>query len=327
MAKSLAIVEMANVVEPTLDGDAEDIVAGLSLQQKHISPKYFYDERGSALFDQICNLPEYYLTRTELAIMEAHLPEMAQLIGPQASVIEFGSGSSIKVRLVLEHLIRPAAYVPVDISGDYLQKMAGDLAADYPGLEVLPIYADFTQPFDLPNPRVVPLKNLVFFPGSTIGNFTKPEATSLLKVMRQEARAGGALLIGVDIKKDREIIEAAYNDSRGITAQFNLNILRRLNRELGANFHLDSFEHRAVYDEINGRIEMRLVSRKPQRVRIGDHTIDLSRHEYIITEYSHKYSLEEFCGMAQSAGFQRERVWLDSEALFSVQYFTVPKPI
>lgn len=316
---------MANEAEPTLSEDAVEILAGLARQQKHISPKYFYDERGSELFDQICDLPEYYLTRTELGIMQAHVPEMAQLVGPQASVIEFGSGASVKIRLLLDHLIRPAAYVPVDISVDYLDKTAQELAADYPKIEILPIYADFTQPFDLPSPKIMPRKNVVYFPGSTIGNFTIPEANSLLRVMRQEARAGGALLIGVDLKKDRKIIEAAYNDSRGITAEFNLNVLRRLNRELDADFNLDSFAHSAVYDDINGRIEMRLVSRRAQRVTVAGRAVNFLKGEYVITEYSHKYGLEEFAEMAGKAGFQRERVWLDSKALFSVQYFTVPE--
>ncbi len=325
MTVQSAPVEMANEAEPTLSSDAAEILAGLSLQQKHISPKYFYDEHGSELFAQITELPEYYLTRTELAIMQAHLPEMAELVGPQASVIEFGSGASVKIRLLLNNLLEPAAYVPVDISRDYLQSVAEQLAADYPHIEILPIYADFTQPFDLPSPRVMPLKNVIYFPGSTIGNFTTPEARSVLKVMRQEARPGGALLIGVDLKKDRRIIEAAYNDATGVTAAFNLNVLRRLNRELGANFDLHSFEHRAVFDEINGRIEMRLVSKKAQQVAIAGNTISFAPREYIITEYSHKYSLEEFEAMARSAGFERERVWLDEDALFSVQYFTVPE--
>jgi dimethylhistidine N-methyltransferase len=318
-------MKMANEVEPTISSEAAEILEGLSLQQKHISPKYFYDEWGSELFERITGLPEYYLTRTEQIIMESHLPEMAQLIGPRASIIEFGSGASIKVRLLLDNLNRLAAYVPVDISGDFLKSVAEQLARDYPGIEILPIYADFTQPFDLPNPRVMPLKNVVYFPGSTIGNFTMPEARSLLQVMRQEACPGGGLLIGVDLKKDRHIIEAAYNDSAGVTAEFNLNVLRRLNRELGADFDLGNFRHRAVYDEINGRIEMRLISDKAQLVHLEGQTVSFAAGEYIITEYSHKYSLEEFAHMAHAAGFQRERVWLDEQALFSVQYFTVPE--
>ena len=325
MANSSARIEMANEAEPSLSSDAAEVLAGLSLQQKHISPKYFYDERGSELFDQITALPEYYLTRTEIGIMQAHLPEMAELVGPQASVIEFGSGSSVKIRLLLKRLLRPAAYVPVDISGDYLEVMARQLSADFPNIEILPVYADFTQPFDLPNPKVPPRRNLVYFPGSTIGNFTTPEAQSLLRVMRQEAKEGGALLIGVDLKKDRRVLEAAYNDAAGVTAAFNLNVLARLNRELDANFDLSRFEHSAVYDEINGRIEMRLVSPKAQRVTLAGQTVAFAAGEYIITEYSHKYSLEEFAAMAKAAGFQRERVWLDSSALFSVQYFTVPE--
>jgi dimethylhistidine N-methyltransferase len=316
---------MTNEIEPTVNSEAAEILEGLNLQQKHISPKYFYDERGSELFEQITELPEYYLTRTERTIMETHLGEMAQLIGPRASVIEFGSGASVKVRLLLDRLLQPAAYVPVDISGDFLQNVAEQLAADYPHIEILPIYADFTQPFDLPKPKIMPLKNVVYFPGSTIGNFTTPEARSLLRVMRQEARRGGALLIGVDLKKDRPIVEAAYNDAAGITAEFNLNVLRRLNRELGADFNLDNFRHQAAYDDINGRIEMRLISSRAQQVHLAGETIRFAAGEYIITEYSHKYSLEEFARMAGEAGFERERVWLDKDALFSVQYFTVPE--
>jgi len=325
VANHSARMKMANEVEPTVSSEAAEILDGLNLQQKHISPKYFYDERGSELFEQITELPEYYLTRTERAIMESHLPEMAQLIGPKASVIEFGSGASVKVRLLLDNLLDLAAYVPVDISGDYLKSTGEQLARDYPHIQIMPIYADFTQPFDLPTPRVMPLKNVVYFPGSTIGNFTMPEAKSLLRVMRQEARCGGALLIGVDLKKDRHVLESAYNDSAGVTAEFNLNVLRRLNRELGADFDLDNFQHQAVYDEINGRIEMRLISTRTQRVHLAGETIHLAAGEFIITEYSHKYSLEEFASMAGAAGFERERVWLDEQALFSVQYFTVPK--
>jgi dimethylhistidine N-methyltransferase len=318
-------MKMANEVEPTVSGEAAEILEGLNLQQKHISPKYFYDERGSELFEQITELAEYYPTRTEQAIMETHLREMAQLIGPRASVIEFGSGASVKVRLLLDNLQQPAAYVPVDISGDFLRSVAEQLARDYPHIEILPIYADFTQPFDLPQPKIMPLKNVVYFPGSTIGNFTTPEARSLLRVMRQEARRGGALLIGVDLKKDRKVIEAAYNDAAGVTAEFNLNVLRRLNNELGADFDLEKFRHQAVYDDINGRIEMRLISTTTQQVHLEGETVRFAAGEYIITEYSHKYSLEEFARMAGEAGFERQRVWLDEDALFSVQYFTVPE--
>ena len=315
----------ANETDPALEDEVENILAGLMAPRKCLSPKYFYDDFGLRLFEEICRLPEYYLTRTERKIMESHLPEMAALIGPQVSVIEFGSGSSQKIRQLLDSLAEPAAYVPVDISAAYLSTMASSLARDYPALQVLPVLADFTRPFELPSHAVAPLRNLVFFPGSTIGNFERPEARSLLEVMRHEAGPGGALLIGVDLKKDSRIVRVAYNDTAGVTARFNLNVLRRLNSELGANFDLSSFRHEAVYDELQGRIEMRLVSRKAQRARVAGHSIDFRVGEHILTEYSHKYSLDEFAALARSAGLEAAGAWCDPDALFSVHYLTVPQ--
>jgi L-histidine Nalpha-methyltransferase len=314
----------ANDSAPTLVEDLPEILAGLTAAQKRIAPKYFYDRRGSELFDEICALPEYYPTRTELAIMQAHLPEVAELVGPRASVIEFGSGSSLKVRMLLNHLVEPAAYVPVDISETYLTAMAEELARDYPNVHVQPVFADFTQPFALPWHPVCPERNLVFFPGSTIGNFARDEALGLLKVMRTEAQEGGALLIGVDLKKDPAIIEAAYNDSQGVTAAFNLNVLERFNRELGADFDTRQFHHRAIYDRVQGRIEMQLVSERAQTVHIGGTHIELRAGEHILTEYSHKYSLEEFTDLAHKAGFMPCRAWTDQHALFSVHYLLAP---
>jgi L-histidine Nalpha-methyltransferase len=311
----------ANETPPDLAADAPQILAGLTAAQKRIAPKYFYDRRGSELFDAICELPEYYPTRTELGIMRAHLPEIAALVGSGASVIEFGAGSNLKIRLLLDHLIEPAAYVPVDISGDYLARQAAALAADYPRLQIQPVLADFTKPFDLPRHAVEPRRNLVFFPGSTIGNFTRRQAGELLGVMRTEAGANGAALVGVDLKKDPAILHAAYNDSRGVTAEFNLNVLRRLNAELGANFDLAAFSHRAVYDEAEGRIEMRLVSQREQSVRIAGVAIAFRIGEHIVTEHSHKYSLEEFQALAAAAaGLVAERAWVDDQRLFSVHY-------
>ncbi len=301
-----------------------EVIAGLSAPQKYISPKYFYDRAGSKLFDRICELPEYYLTRTELKILENHLDEMAAHIGPRVSVIEFGSGSGIKIRLLLDHLSEPAAYVPVDISSVYLLAMAEELAIDYPQVAIRPVRADFTRPFELPTFATPPKRNLVFFPGSTIGNFDNSEACALLKVMRAEARPGGALLIGVDLRKDPDTIHAAYNDSQGLTAEFNLNVLRHINRELGANFELEYFRHEAVYDEASSRIEMRLISLQPQTVTLADTPIQFERDEYIVTEYSYKYSLKEFANLAREAGFDFEQAWLDENAFFSVQYLTVP---
>ncbi|HEX5419734.1 MAG TPA: L-histidine N(alpha)-methyltransferase [Gammaproteobacteria bacterium] len=319
---ALRALAMANDAPPDVAEDESEILAGLLAPQKQISPKYFYDERGSELFDEICALPEYYPTRTELGIMDAHLVEIAQLVGPHAAVIEFGAGSNLKVRQLLDGLEAPAAYVPVEISADYLLKQAEDLARDYPHVQIQPVFADFTQPFELPRHPVEPERNLVFFPGSTIGNFTRDQAADLLRVMRAEAKPDGALLIGVDLKKDPERVRAAYNDARGVTAAFNLNVLRRLNRELGANFRLDAFRHEAVYDEAAGRVEMRLVSTKNQSVTVAGRAVPFDKNEYIITEYSHKYSLDEFRALASSAGFVPERAWTDDERLFSVHYMT-----
>jgi len=297
-----------------------EIIDGLQKPEKMISPKYFYDERGSQLFDDITHLPEYYPTETELGIMRSNVEEIAQLIGKQASLIEFGSGSSRKTPVLLEHLHDLAVYVPVDISEDHLLESAEKLRRSFPGLEILPVVADFTRPFQLPEPAIMPLRNIVYFPGSTIGNFTHDDALALLRVMHQEAGANGAMLIGVDLQKDPAIIERAYNDSAGLTAEFNLNILRHLNRDYSSNFDLDTFSHDARYNAEKGRIEIRLVNSEDQVVSIGDTDIEILQGEAILTEYSHKYTLEGFAGMAAEAGFVVEKVWTDAEELFSVQY-------
>ena len=301
--------------------DLREILKGLGQSQKAISSKFFYDERGSRLFDQICELPEYYLTRTEVGILHEYAVEMANRIGPQASLIEFGSGSSLKIRILLENLDQLAAYVPVDISRDYLVMAADDIARDFPEVEVLPVAADFTHPFDLPDPVVTPVRNVVYFPGSTIGNFSHTAAHDLLRVMHHEAGKNGALLIGIDLQKDKEIIEAAYNDSAGVTAEFNLNVLRRINREFGADFELDNFRHRAIYAEASGRIEMYLVSSCDQIVTIAGHDFSISAGESILTEHSHKYTTAGFVAIAARAGFSLEKHWRDSGEMFSVLYF------
>jgi dimethylhistidine N-methyltransferase len=239
-------------------------------------------------------------------------------------VIEFGAGSNAKARRLLEHLADPVAYVPVEISGEYLSEQAGELARDFPGLSVIPVVADFTKPFDLPEHPVTPNRNLVFFPGSTIGNFKRREARELLEVMRAEAKPGGALLMGVDLIKDPSVIRAAYNDSRGVTAQFNLNVLHHLNAGVGSDFRPEHFEHEAVYDTRHNRIEMRLVASQDQLVTLAGVEIPFAAGEYIITEYSHKYSIDEFANVVRQAGLEPEAVWTDDDALFSVHYLSVP---
>lgn len=299
--------------------EIEALIAGLSKPQKSIAPKYFYDETGSGLFEEITALPEYYLTSTELGIMDSYIDEIAEIVGPQASLIEFGSGSSVKTRLLLEHLDKLAAYVPVDISEEHLLESQRDIRAAFPHIEVLPVVADFTHSFSLPSPATMPRRNVVYFPGSTIGNFEYHNAVDLLRVMHEEAGAGGALLIGVDLQKDPAVIHNAYNDSAGVTARFNLNMLRHLNREFGSDFELESFRHRATYDPDEGRIVIELVSTRQQTAHLGDATIFLDEGEAILTEYSHKYTLDGFAAMAGVAGFTVSKVWTDPKQWFSVQ--------
>lgn len=300
--------------------DIAEILEGLSREEKQISPKYFYDERGSQLFDEITELPEYYLTDAEIAIMRDNIGEIADLVGPEASLVEFGAGSSLKTRILLEHLHELAAYVPVDISEEHLLSSAESIRAEFGNIEVLPVVADFTQAFDLPSPKVMPRRNIVYFPGSTIGNLEHDDALSLLHVMHEEAGEDGALLIGVDLQKDPDLIEAAYNDSRGVTTDFNLNMLRRINNDYGANFDLEAYEHEARYDAGAGRVEIRLISQRDQEVLLGGERIRLDKGESILTEYSHKYTVEGFAKLAAQAGFEVGKVWTDDRQLFSVQY-------
>lgn len=310
---------IVEIPQPVSDERAE-ILVGLRGRPKRIAPKFFYDERGSQLFDAICEQPEYYPTRTELGIMQENLPEMAALIGPSVSLIEYGSGSSLKTRLLLDHLQTPAAYVPVDISREHLANAAERLAEEFPGVEVLPVCTDFTQPFEIPETKRPVRRHVVYFPGSTIGNFARREALRLMQVMRDEAGDDGGLLIGVDLVKPREILEPAYNDAAGVTADFNLNLLRRLNREHDADFDLDRFRHQAVYDEKNDRIEMRLIALEPQTVKINGEQVEFRAGEYIVTEHSHKFRVDQFTELAGEAGFVAREVWTDDEELFSVHY-------
>ncbi|MGD2168509.1 MAG: L-histidine N(alpha)-methyltransferase [Gammaproteobacteria bacterium] len=304
--------------------ETAEILQGLQASPKRISPKYFYDDRGSALFDEICCLPEYYPTRTEQRIMQQNLPEIAALVGPKAAVIEFGAGSNMKARQLLRGLHQPSAYVPVEISGDYLAEQVAELAKEFPDVNMKAVVADFTKPFDLPRHKVEPRRNLVFFPGSTIGNFTRADASALLEVMRYEARSGGCLLIGVDLIKDVDVIRAAYNDQQGVTAAFNRNVLNHLNAGVGANFDPDKFRHDAIYDLEHNRIEMRLVSLCRQRVSIAGQTIEFADGEHIVTEYSHKYSIDGFTELAEKAGWHPQACWTDEQRLFSVHFLTAP---
>jgi L-histidine N-alpha-methyltransferase len=304
------------------NSDISEIVTGLSAAQKHISPKYFYDERGSQLFDEITRLPEYYLTNTELGIMRDNIDEIVALVGKQASLIEFGSGSSLKTRILLQHLSELAAYVPVDISNEHLHASSNEIRNEFPHIDVLPVVADFTRQFQLPSPMVMPVRNVVYFPGSTIGNFEHDMAMELLRVMHHEAGENGALLIGVDLQKDPQTIENAYNDSAGVTAQFNLNVLQHLNKVYGADFDVDEFAHSANYDPDEGRVVIKLVSQSDQTFAVGDNAFNIADGEAILTEYSHKYTLDGFASMAEEAGFTVMKVWVDAEQLFSVQFLT-----
>jgi dimethylhistidine N-methyltransferase len=300
-----------------------EVMAGLTLPVKTLPCKYFYDERGSQLFDEICELDEYYPTRTEAAIMERHAKEMAALLGPDCRLVEYGSGSSTKTRILLDSAPDLAAYVPVDISRVHLHKTAEGLRRRYPQLEILPVCADYTTPFALPEPARSASRTVAYFPGSTIGNFHPRQAQFFLAQIAALCGEGGGLLIGVDLKKDPDVLHAAYNDARGVTAAFNLNVLDRINQELRGEFDLDSFAHHAFYNEELGRIEMHLVSRKDQTVGICEGAVTFSAGETIHTECSYKYSREDFASLAESAGFQVSRFWTDPSKLFSVQYLTV----
>ncbi|MBT5050332.1 MAG: L-histidine N(alpha)-methyltransferase [Rhodospirillaceae bacterium] len=307
-------------LSPVVEDFEEAVMAGLSAIPKTVPCKYFYDQRGSELFDEICALDEYYVTRTETAILTANAGEIAALMGESWHLVEFGSGSSIKVRLLLDALNGRGAYTAIDISRDHLLASATRLAEEYPGLTVSAMCADYTRPFDFPakqgsNP-------VVFFPGSTIGNFTADQALEFLTKTADQLRPlGGALLIGADLKKDVTVLKAAYNDSKGVTAAFNLNLLIRANKELGANFDLSAFHHDALYDEESGRIEMHIISDRRQTVQIGSASFKFEENETIHTENSHKYSVAQFQDMGRAAGFDPTHVWTDDRDLFSVHYW------
>jgi len=297
-----------------------EVLDGLRKNSKELPSKYFYDERGSYLFERICELEEYYIPRIEASIMQAHIREMAELIGPDALLIEYGSGNCKKVRFLLDHLPDPAGYIPIDISREQLLQAAKELASVYPKLEVHPVCADYLSSADLPKLNRPAQRIVVYFPGSTIGNLDTVSARDFLEHVASLCGRGGALLIGVDLKKDPVVLHSAYNDKEGVTAAFNLNLLQRINRELDCDFQLEWFQHYAIYNPQEGRVEMHLVSQKDQAVHLDTETISFVRGESVCTESSYKYRLDEFEQIAAAAGFKVERAWTDMRQWFSVQY-------
>lgn len=298
-----------------------EVIEGLSSRPKKISPKYFYDQRGSELFDEICLQPEYYPTRTEISILKNNAHDIAQHIGNSFTLVELGSGASEKVRLLFEKL-KPESYLGVDISKDFLLQATRQLAKDYPWLDVHAVCSDFSSNLELPE-HCERDQLVAFFPGSSIGNFEPEEAVKLLKQVARAVGKNGKLLIGVDLKKQERVLNAAYNDEAGVTADFNLNLLQRMKSELDAHVEPENFSHHAFYNEEKGRVEMHLVSEIDQTIVIGEHEFVIDQNESIHTENSHKYSIDEFAELADNAGFDVVNTWLDEQGLFSVQLLTV----
>lgn len=310
-------------LEPATSDFLAEALAGLSRSPRTLPSKFFYDERGADLFLKICELPEYYVTRTELGILEQHAGEMAASIGANAELVGFGTGAGVKTRMLLERLENPIAYVPIDISKQGLAESAAALRRVMPALEILPVCADYLQSLRLPEPTHQPDHVAVHFPGSTIGNLEPEVARDFLRRVCHLCGTSGGLIIGVDLQKSREVLEAAYNDSAGVTAEFNLNLLVRANRELGADFNLPCWQHRAIYNDVEGRIEMHLVSKVNQVVQLGEKEFRFAAGEKIISEYSYKHTPEGFSELARSAGFKVARVWTDAQQLFAVFHLTV----
>jgi dimethylhistidine N-methyltransferase len=312
------VVRYYNFLGPDGPSFRDDVLTGLAQPQKAIPPKYFYDERGSKLFEAICELPEYYPTRTEMAIMERCIGEVVRLLGADTQLVEFGSGAGVKTRLMIERL-EPSLYVPVEIAESALRGACADLARRFPWLNINAVVADFARPLRLPEFLGVPIRRkVVYFPGSTIGNFTPEEASRFLASVREIVGSGGMLVIGVDLKKEKRVLDAAYDDAQGVTAMFNLNLLGRINRELGGDFQLKRFRHKAFYDEAHGRIEMHLESLYQQVVHVAGQRFEFKPGETIHTEISCKYTVEEFRRLAAGARFHAEAVWTDPASLFAV---------
>ncbi len=300
-----------------------DVLSGLSRHPKTLPCKYLYDERGSQLFERICELEEYYPTRTEISILRKHGADIADAIGTGCALIEYGSGSGLKTEILLARLDEPNVYFPVDISREHLRYSAAALEEKFPEIAVVPVYADFTREFDLPPSLVNGSRRTVYFSGSTIGNFEVEESVDILRGMARLCGPGGGLLIGVDLQKDPTVLEAAYDDAEGVTREFNKNLLHRANAELAADFDVTQFHHRAIYNAERARIEMHLESRCDQRVTVAGRTFQFAAGETIHTENSHKYTLQSFADIAARAGWQVEKVWTDDRRYFSLQYLTV----
>jgi len=307
--------------EPAKSEFLSEAIAGLSSTPRTLPCKYFYDARGAALFQKISELPEYYLTRAELQILDRYCGDIARALGPNIELIGLGTGAGTKTRILLEKLEVPAAYIPVDISKKQLERSTASFRKIFPTLEILPVCADYLEPIRLPSPARQALRKIVYFPGSTIGNFEPDAARQFLQRVANHCRRGGGLLIGVDLQKDRHVLERAYNDSAGVTAQFNLNLLARANRELGADFDLEQWRHYAVYNSTESRIEIYLISEIDQTVRVQDRQFDFRAGERIATEYSYKYTKESVIELTREAGFDFSQMWTDDARWFGVFYF------
>ena len=320
MVARSALARTALPVEPACPeatAFAADVIAGLTAMPKRLPPKYFYDVAGSELFERITTLPEYYPTRCEVEILREHAADIAAFLPKGAALIEFGSGASVKTRIVLGAANGLAAYVPVDISADFLERQAAELRTEYPGVAMLPVAADFSKPFELPI-AIQGMPRAGFFPGSTIGNLEPHEACAFMRQSAETLGPDALFIVGVDLVKDQRVLQKAYNDKQGVTAKFNLNLLTRINRELGANFSVSAFEHHAFYNREKSRIEMHLASMKRQKVRLCGETVDFRAGETIHTENSYKYSIESFGAMARGSGWTPVAVWTDAGKCFSV---------
>ncbi|HEX9746647.1 MAG TPA: L-histidine N(alpha)-methyltransferase [bacterium] len=305
-------------MEPVRTDVRQDIIEGLSSPRKFIPSKYFYDKRGSELFEQITMLDEYYVTRTELSIMREHIVDIAKSIGPECTLFEFGSGSGIKTHMLLSHMEDPVAFIPIEIEKTILVKSSEKIAESFPNLEVMPVCADFWMNIELPRSKRAPRSKMGYFPGSTLGNFTSKGSLQFLKKAASMCNHRGGLLVGIDLQKDQDVLEAAYNDSKGVTAAFNLNLIRRINYEFRVDIPEEAFEHYAYYNEEWERIEMHLISKGDLDVDLNGHHVHFSEGEHVLTEYSHKYNPKLFEETASEAGFDVEKYWVDEKKYFCI---------